>query len=166
MDIIGFLKKGRIKWPFKPGIPTYKSFPIGPYSLDMEIAALSGLREFSKMEYREVMRQFKGERIYHGPDVDFLGCDWKMRVNVVSGKIYKITAYIETKDRTLANRAVMDTFLYCKNKMGEPNKQRNEMFIWETIDGDIALQTTEAPERFGINLFLTSHAVRDFFRLR
>jgi hypothetical protein len=39
------------------------------------------------------------------------------------------------------------------------------MFIWKTIDGDIALQTTQAPEGFGINLFLTSHAIRDFSRL-
>jgi len=46
----------------------------------------------------------------------------------------------------------MNTFIYCKNQIGEPNKQRNEMFIWKTIDGDIALQTTQAPEGFGINL--------------
>ena len=166
MDIIGFLKRGRIKWPFKPRTPTYTSFPIGPYSLDMGIAGLSGLREFSKMEYREVTRQFKGERIYHGLDVDFLGYNWKTKLNAVGGKIYKITAYIETKDRDLANRAVMDGFLYCKNQMGEPNKQRSEMFIWETMDGSISFQTTQTAEGFGINLFLTSHAVRDFTRLR
>jgi hypothetical protein len=166
MDLIGFLKKGQIKWPFKTKTPTYTSFPIGPYSLDMEIAGLSGLREFSKMEYREVMRQFKGERIYHGPDADFLGHDWKMRLNVVGGRIYKITAYIETKDKDLANRAVMDAFLYCKEKMGEPHKQRSEMFIWKTLDGSISFQTTQTGEGFGINLFLTSHAVRDFSQLR
>lgn len=81
----------------------------------MEIAGLSELHEFSKMEYRQVTRQFKDERIYHGPDVDFLGYNWKFRVNVVSGKIFKITAYIETKDKDLASSAVMDAFLYCKN---------------------------------------------------
>jgi hypothetical protein len=60
----------------------------------------------------------------------------------------------------------MDGFLYCKNQMGEPDKQRNEMFIWETMDGSISFQTTQRAEGFGINLFLTSHAVRDFSRLR
>jgi hypothetical protein len=38
--------------------------------------------------------------------------------------------------------------------------------VWDTVDGNIALQTTEAPEGFGINIFLTSHAIRDFFPLR
>ena len=166
MDVLAFLKKGRIKWPFKPKAATLASFPVGPYNLDMEIGGLSELREFSKIEYREVTRQFKGERIYHGPDVDFLGYNWKLRLNAVSGKIFKITAYIETKDKDLANRAVMDAFLYCKNQMGEPHKQRNEMFIWETMDGSISFQTTQTAEEFGINLFLTSHAVGDFIRLR
>ncbi len=165
MDIIGFLKKGRIKWPFKSIPPTFPTFPVGPYRLDMEIGELTGFREFSKIEYRGVTRQFKGERIYYGPDVDFAGYNWKVSLNVVGRKIYKITAYLETKDKDLANVAAMDTFLYCKNQIGEPNKQRSEMFIWEAADGDIGLQTTQAPEGLGINLFLTSHAIRDFSRL-
>jgi hypothetical protein len=60
----------------------------------------------------------------------------------------------------------MDTFLYCKNQIGEPNKQRNEMFIWKTIDGNIGLQTTQITEGFEINLLMTSHTVRNFSRLR
>jgi hypothetical protein len=166
MDITGFFKKGGMKWPFKSKPPTFASFPVGPYSLDMEIAGLSGLHEFSKIEYRAVTRQFKGERIYHAPDVDFVGYSWKVLLSVINHKIYKITAYIETKDKDLANGAIMNSFLYCKNQIGEPAKQRSEMFIWDTIDGDIAFQTTQVPEGFGINLFLTSHAIRNFSRLR
>jgi hypothetical protein len=166
MDITGFFKKRGIVWPFKPRAPVFTSFPLGPYSLDMEIAGLSGLREFSKIEYREMTRQFKGERIYHGPDIDFLGHNWKIRLNAVSGKIYKITAYIETKDKELANVAIMDAFLYCKNQMGEPNRQRNEMFIWEATDSNVSFQTTQTADGFGIDLFLTSHAIRDFTQLR
>jgi hypothetical protein len=164
-DIIGFIKKWWIKWGFKSKTPPSANFPIGPYRLDMQIVGLSGLREFTKIEYRGVTRQFKGERIYFAPDAEYLGYHWKMMLNVVNGMVYKITAYIETKDKDLANSAAMNTFIYCKNQIGEPNKQRNEMFIWKTIDGDIALQTTQAPEGFGINLFLTSHAIRDFSRL-
>jgi hypothetical protein len=132
----------------------------------MEIAGLSGLREFSKIEYREMTRQFKGERIYHGPEVEFLGYNWKILLNIADRKIYKITAYIGTKDKDLANGATMDAFLYCKNQMGEPSKQRNEMFIWETADGSISFQATQMAEGFGINLFLTSHATRNFTQLR
>jgi hypothetical protein len=166
MDIIGFLKKKGTKWPFKPKTPTSASFPVGPYNLDMQIAGLSGLRELSKIEYRAVTRQFKGERIYHALDVDFLDYHWKLMISVVNGKVYKIAAYIETQDRDLAHVAAMTTFLYCKGQIGEPTKQRGEMFIWDTIDGDVALQTTQIKEEFGINLFLTSHAVRHFTRLR
>jgi len=166
MDTIGFLKKWGIKWGFKSKTPPSANFPIGPYRLDMQIVGLSGLREFTKIEYRGVTRQFKGERIYYAPDAEYLGYHWKMMLNVVNGMVYKITAYIETKDKDLANVAAMDTFLYCKNQIGEPNKQRNEMFIWKTIDSDIALQTTQITEGFEINLLMTSHTVRNFSRLR
>jgi hypothetical protein len=132
----------------------------------MEISGLCGLRELSLIEYRVVTRQFKGERIYYAPDADFVGYAWKVLLNVVDRKIYKITASIETQDKDLANRAIMNSFLYCKNLIGEPAKQRSEMFIWDTIDRDIALQTTEVPEGFGIDLFLTSDAIHDFPRLR
>lgn len=50
--------------------------------------------------------------------------------------------------------------------MGEPHKQRSEMFIWETTDGSISFQTTQTTEGFEINLFLTSHAIRNFTQLR
>jgi len=165
MDIIKFLKKWGPKWGIKPKTLPSANFPIGPYRLDMQIVGLSGLREFTKIEYRGVTRQFKGERIYYAPEAEYLGYHRKTMLNVVNGMVYKITAYIETKDKDLANSAAMNTFIYCKNQIGEPNKQRNEMFIWKTIDSDIGLQTTQAPEGFGINLFLTSHAIRDFSRL-
>ena len=165
-EIIGFLKKGGMKWPFKSSPPTLPTFPIGPYRLDLEIGELTGLREFSTIEYRAVTRQFKGERIYYAPDVDFAGYNWKVFLNVVGRKIYKITAYIETQDKDLANVAAMDTFLYCKSQIGEPAKQRSEMFIWEAIDGEVALKTTQIEEGFEINLLMTSHAVRNFSHLR
>ena len=166
MDIIEFLKKWGPKWRIKPKTPPSTNFPIGPYRLDMQIAGLSGLQEFTKIEYRGVTRQFKGERIYYAPEVEYLGYHWKVMLNAVNGMVYKITAYIETKDKDLANVAAMDTFLYCKNQIGEPNKQRDEMFIWKTIDGNIALQTTQIAEGFEINLLLTSNATRNFSRLR
>lgn len=165
MDIIEFLKKWGPKWGIKPKTPPSANFPIGPYRLDMEIAGLSGLRELSKIEYRAVTRQFKGERIYHALDVDFLDYHWKLMISVVNGKVYKIAVYIETQDKDLANSAAMNTFIYCKNQIGEPNKQRNEIFIWKTIDGNIALQTTQIAEGFEINLLLTSNAARTFSRL-
>jgi len=126
----------------------------------MQIAGLSELREFTKIQYRGVTRQFKGERIYYTPDVEHLGYRWNVMLNAVNGIVYKITAYIETKDKDLANNAVIDAFLYCKNQMGEPNKQRSEMFIWETMDGSVSFQTTQTAEGFEINLLLTSNAIR------
>ena len=161
-EIISFLKKFGAKWKIKPKIPPPTSFPIGPYRLDMKIAGLSGLRELTKIEYRAVTRQFKGERIYYVPDVEHLGYHWKVMLNVVNSIVYKISAYIETKDKDLANRAVMDAFLYCKNQMGEPTKQRSEMFIWNTLDGNVSFQTNQTAEMFEINLLLTSNATRNF----
>lgn len=166
MDIIGFLKKGGSKWPFKSKPPAFASFSIGPYRLDMQIAGVSGLCEFSKIEYRAYTRQFKGERIYHAPVIDFLNYNWKMMLSVVHGRVYKIAAYIETQDKDLAHVAAMTTFSYCKQQLGEPAKQRGDMFIWDTLDGDVALKTTQMTEGYEINLLLTSDATHDFSRLR
>ncbi len=166
MDIIGFLKKGGTKWGFKPKTPSSTSFPIGPYRLDMQIAGLSGLREFLTIEYRAYTRQFKGERIYHAPEVDFLDYHWKTMLSAVYGKVYKIAAYMETQDKDLAHVAAMTTFSYCRQQMGEPAKQRSRMFIWDTMDGDVALKTTQKTDGFEINLLLTSNAARNFPRLR
>jgi hypothetical protein len=165
VDITGFFKKGGIKWPFKPKTPPSSSFSIGPYSLDMQIVGLSGLREFSAIEYRAFTRQYKGERIYHGPEVDLLGYSWKLIITAVNGKVYKIAAYIETKDKDLAHGAAMKTFSYCKQQIGEPDKQRSGMFIWDTLDGDVALKTTQIEGGFEINLLLTSNATRHFSQL-
>ena len=166
MDIISFFKEKGMKWPFKSKTPPSTSFPIGPYRLDMQISELTGLREFSKIEYRTITRHFKGERIYRVPDLDFLSYSWKILLNIVNHKIYIITAYIETKDKDLANGAIMNAFLHCKDLMGEPMKQRSEMFIWKAIDGDVALKTKQVTEGFKITLILTSKAVRNIPPLR
>ncbi|MGA2468909.1 MAG: hypothetical protein ABSH06_31805, partial [Thermodesulfobacteriota bacterium] len=86
-EIIGFIKKWGPKWGIKPKTSPSTNFPIGPYRLDMQIVGLSGLREFTKIEYRAVTRQFKGERIYHALDVDFLDYHWKLMISVVNGKV-------------------------------------------------------------------------------
>jgi hypothetical protein len=50
-------------------------------------------------------------------------------------------------------------------QLGKPAEQKTGLFIWDTTDGNVILQTAETVEGLAINLFLTSSSVRKFERL-
>jgi hypothetical protein len=59
----------------------------------------------------------------------------------------------------------METLRYCTEMLGSTISQRTGLFTWDTMDGNVILQTTETAEGLAINLFVTTRAVRDFKRL-
>jgi hypothetical protein len=142
--------------------PNPPSFAIGPYKLDTSIIGLKGLVELTPREYDIFPKTFKGEKIYNGPNVTFLGSSWKVMLGVVEGKIHKINPYLEIYEKEQANEIAMKTLMYCKSKLGEPARQQTGFFIWDTNDGNVVLQTAETSEGFALNLFSTSRAVRSF----
>lgn len=137
-------------------------FAIGPYKLDMSILGLKGLVELTPKQYDIFPKTFKGEKIYNAPNVTFLGFSWNMMLGVVEGKIYKINPYLEIHDKKQANETAMKTLMHCKSKLGEPAQHQTGLFIWDTKDGNVVLQTAETSEGFAVNLFSTSLAVRSF----
>jgi hypothetical protein len=147
---------------------TRASFPLGEYKLDALMEGLVGFAEFSEAEYTLMGREFKGERNYNGPPVEFLGRSWKLQLGTVHGKIYKIAPYIEGLDSHEAGRIGVEVLCYCREKLGEPSEQKTglpwgtEWFFWHTIDGNVILQTVEVGASFSVNLFVTSRSVANF----
>lgn len=152
-------------WPFKKKVPKYTSFPVGIYRLSDQIDAIEGLVELSAAEYQVMTRNFEGEHIYKAPPVMFIGRPWKMMLGAIHGQIYKLAPYLEMGDKQEANRAAFDALSYCRSQLGKPSQEETGLFIWDTIDGNVILQTADAADGYAINVFITSNADRTFARI-
>jgi hypothetical protein len=149
-------------WFFKSK-PSSAAFVIGKYKLNDPVPT-TGVREFSTAEYATMGRTFKDERNFNAPNVDFVGFFWKLQLGSVAGRIYKIAPYLLFTTKHEANQAAMATLQSCTQKLGKPSSAETGMFIWDTGDGNVILQTAETAEGLTVNLFLTSSAVKDFER--
>jgi len=141
------------------------SFPIGGYALNMMLREELLLQELSSAEYDLMSSQFVGEKIYHACPVELLGRTWNLTLGAVNGTVYKIALFLELWDKTEANEAAIGALTFCREQLGEPTEQRTGLFLWDTTDGNVILQTAEAGGGFAVNLFLTSRSVREFQRL-
>ena len=139
-------------------------FAIGSYKLNAPVKELAGLTEFSTAEYVIMGRHFEGEKNYNAPPVTFLGREWKLQLGTVHGNIYKVAPYLAFKDKREANLVAVETRSYCTKTLGKPSEQQTGLFIWDTTDGNVVLQTGETAEGFAVSLFLTSRSVRSFKR--
>jgi hypothetical protein len=149
-------------WPFRARSRPHASFAVASYNLDAPIGDLRGMVEFSAEEYATMGKQFKGERSYNAQPVHFLGYSWQIMLQTVNGQISKIAPHMELTSKAEANRVATATLEFCTSLLGKPNKQETGLFIWDTTDGNVLLQTAENMEGLAINLFLTSRSVRAF----
>ena len=111
-------------------------------------------------------REFEGEKNYYGPPVEFQGRQWDLMLGTVNGRIYKVAPFLEARSKQEANPIARETLQYCTKMLGNPDSKEGGLFIWDTTDGNVILQTTEIAESLTINLFITSRAVRSFKRLK
>jgi hypothetical protein len=141
------------------------AFPIGAYALNMTLREGPPLRELLPAEYEVMGRQFVGEKIYHAPEVEFVGKRWNLTLGAVRGRLYKIAPFLELKNKNEANEAGFGALTFCNEQLGKPAEQRTGLFVWDTTDGNVILQTAEAKDGFTVSLFLTARNVREFQRL-
>jgi hypothetical protein len=145
---------------------TRASFGIGEYRLDDSVGRFADLVEFSPAEYAAMGRQFEGEKIYNAPPTSFLGRSWNVNLQSVNGRICKIAPYLVLPNKERANPIAMDALQYCREQLGQPVEQKTGLFIWDTTNGNVILQTGETADGLVVSLFLTSHSIRNFARLR
>ena len=149
-------------WPFTKRSHRTPIFPFGPYRLDQHLGDSPDLTELSPEEYRVRPLTFGGERIVKAPPIRFAGHEWQVKLGIVNGVIYKIVVYQELQDREQATRVASDALTHCTQEFGKPDEQRTGFFIWRAAAGNVILQTADAADGYGVNLFATSRAVRTF----
>lgn len=153
------------KQPAASPLPSAFAFPIGPYTLDSRVDSYRGFVELSEYEYRAMPKQFRGEKIYKVPEVEFLGRRWKLMLGIVGDTIYKIAPYLEFDSRLHAQAVAEDLLVYCTSRLGPPTTSEPGLFLWDTLDGNVLLQMADVFGRYALNLFETSNAARTFQRV-
>jgi hypothetical protein len=123
---------------------------------------LEQVKEFSPSEYAEAGSLFIGERRYHAQDIAVEGRYWSVVIGAVHGKIYKIAAFLELSNKRDANETASGMLTFCMYWLGEPVERKTGLFLWDTTDGNVVLQTADIANTFAINIFLTSRSVRGF----
>lgn len=144
------------------GVDKTQLYAVGPYALDAPIAGLEGLVEWSSAEYSNIGRQFRGEKNYNAPPVAYQGRQWKLIVGTVNGKIYKLVPHEEFTDKSEGTAVADEVVSYYRKALGEPAKPRPGLFIWDNADANVIVQTAEARDGIGVQVFLTSGASRGF----
>jgi len=143
------------------------SFPIGGYTLNMTLPDAPPLREFSPAEYQALGTiEFVGGKIYHAPNVEFVGRRWKVNLGSVHGKLYKIALFLQLAHKPQASEAAYAAMTFCNEQLGKPTQQQTGLFVWDTTDGNVIVQTAAVLDEFAVNLFLTASSVRDFERVK
>jgi predicted Zn-dependent protease with MMP-like domain len=145
-----------------PDVSVLNNFDFGKFKLDEKLDDLTGLVEFSPAKYAVMVRRFKGEKNYDAPPVNFLGRPWQSMISTVHGQICKVAIDICLSNEREATPIATEALQYCKERLGSPTEQKTGLFVWDTKDGNVVLQTTEGAEGFLIAIYLTSSAIRKF----
>jgi hypothetical protein len=145
---------------YRIGIATVKSFELGGYSLEMHPSSLGNLTELTEGEYLHFPRQLRGEAIYHAPPTEFLGYRWDMMIGMVDGEIYKLGASVEVDDQEQAVELIQSVFKACEVQLGTPTQEEQGLFVWDTNDGNVILQTASVTGTVAINIYATSKDIR------
>jgi hypothetical protein len=138
------------------------SFQFGKFKLDVKIDDFTGLIEFSPAKYAVMIRRFKGEKNYDAPPINLLGHPWQLMLQTVHGQICKIAVNILLSNEREANPIAMEALQYCEKRLGSPTEQKTGLFVWDTKDGNVVLQTGQSADGFVIAMYLTSQAIRKF----
>ena len=127
----------------QPKSSVLNNFDFGKFKLDEKLDDLTGLVEFSPEKYAIMIRRFKGEKNYDAPPINFLGRPWQLMLSTVHGRICKVAIDICLSNEREATPIATEALQYCKERLGSPTEQKTGLFVWDTKDGNVVLQTTE-----------------------
>ena len=145
---------------YRSGIKTAMSFALGDYSLDMPPTSVGDLTELTDQEYQYFPRQLRGEAIYHAAPTNFLGHRWDMMIGIVDGEPYKLGASLELEDQRQAVELIQLAFKACEVQLGTPTEEKQGLFVWDTADGNVILQTASIMGTVAVNIYVTSSSIR------
>ena len=140
---------------YRNGFRTAKTFELGHLKLGMATCDIEELRELTREEYAFFPHPFMGGVIYHVPPVQFGGNLWGMMVGAIGGKLWNLSASIETKEQAEMVNLVRDTFKYCETFLGTPTEEQQGVQIWKMTDGNVVLQVALVTGIYAVKLFVT-----------
>jgi hypothetical protein len=135
-------------------------FAVGPYELDIPIAALPNVNDFQPYIDQDFVPTFQNESILRAPFYSTFGAEWEVVLGTVNGTIYKIALCNFFQDKHHASTVAMKALEFCISSLGKPSEQKTGSYVWDCTDGNVILQTAPVNGGFAINLFLTSRQVR------
>lgn len=95
---------------------------LGGYRLGQHIREARGLRELSANEYeREIIGEdgsTKGNRIFHGHNIDFVGFSWETELFTKGAEVYKITIHCNAPSQDEASMIFKRTSDYLNQEVG------------------------------------------------
>ncbi len=137
------------------------------YYLGEKIEETVGLKEldlndYAMFEAAGIKRFFKDEKIYYGPDINFLDSIWSTVIGATHGMIYKISIQHVGFDKKESDSIFHKTLEYLIKEMGKYNKHPllSKIYIWDSADGNVLLHYANKLEANSVNLFLTSSSIR------
>jgi len=148
-----------------PAIRAARGFSFEQNRLPDKATDVKELNELSEQEYAFFPRQFKGEIIYHAAPIRFLGREWALMIPSVHNKVYKWAASVEVGKYEDVDSIANEVIEYCIRSLGATTEERAGYLFWDTPDGNVILQLTNAQDWFDISIFVTSREIRGLDRL-
>ena len=168
-SILDKIKQGYFLNKIKGGRRGHGLAPVvGPYRLDMKIDNISGLTDMSAVE-KDALRlnmEFKNARIFHAPHAEYADHTWEILLGTVEGKVYKVSALLELDNCNTRNITWQKMDGMLQSQLGAPETLDENMLAWDTKDGNVILNRSDANDLYYIVITLTSRAMSDFIRIR
>jgi hypothetical protein len=162
-------RKREMLWPFTKRSVSYDTaelqitLPIGGYCVGDTVGHLESL--LIRLSPAELIAlnskiQFVGEEIWHAPAAHFMSLEWDTILATVDRTIYKIAAQW-TGPRAQAGKVHRELIVFCTKSY----RQYKNQPVWDTRDGNVVIHSVNLGAQSSLNVFLTSHSVREFQRL-
>jgi len=148
--------------PFiRRGLTSAMGFALDNYRLDRPHPPGTTLRELTHDEYRVFPRHFVGEAIYHAPPAEFVGHRWDVMIGMINERPYKLAAFLRMEGWEEADPIIEAAFKRCDLQLGTPSEERQGLYVWDTEDGNVILQTTFIADSIALNIYVTSGEIRN-----
>ena len=144
-----------------------KTMAFGKYLIDAPIAKIKGARSFSKAEQSgfegTLGINFKGQKFFHVPNVEFAGRSWDVVLGVVSAKVFKVSALVELSTEVEVKHTWASATRLISSKLGSPSEGQGDVLAWNCSDGNVIVNKSSGFSN-AVCVTLTSSIVRSLKR--
>jgi hypothetical protein len=86
-------------------------------------------------------------------------------ISSVEDILYKWSASLDLARDDDVEKWGHDVFQFCEQLLGSPSQEEQGRYFWDTSDGNVILQLTQASGVIDISIFATSREIRNLEQL-